>query len=172
MTRDSSNRPSAAELINHEWIQQHTDRQLQHRLSKTGNDLIPSPFSIHVDATGTHSYGMQASSIISANSVLPQQPRHSAAKHGRSPSEPKSLEAAFSTLNTDDNRIVLDTSDVYLGDLSGKSGLDHLKRIKSVLTPRGTWLKKFSIKKSSSSQCLDVEESEDNETNDSMSITA
>ena len=164
MTKDPAARPTAEELLKHEWIAQHA----QHAEQNARKNTFPnSPFlQIHVDTTGNvpliQNNDTEAAAPYGSGSFDEDSPRAVAAqnKNNNNPFSNNSLSrtASYSTMDTS-----------LYNDFSGLSGTSTtagvrnslpVQRLKSALMPQGSWLRKFTIRRNNNNNVEAVSSSE------------
>ena len=177
MTRDPAARPSANTLLQHEWLGEHAKQEqdrldeLKNNLNGNLHTPLPPVIAIFVDATGN---GQQCSTpdgpppppllTVGSTKKSTGKPRLSGYKH-RYEEEDTTLEgsSAADQVGKDDellqrphkvNRLFSSSSSAsHSGEESSSEGngasknTGQLRRIRSALTPQGSWLKKFSIRR-------------------------
>ncbi len=140
MTKDPADRPTAEQLLKHDWIAQHAQHE--------GDQKKQSPFlQISVDATGN------------PPTILNNDINNNGA--GLSFGDDDTPKSAQTQNNTNNNNSLsrigsyssMDT--LYNIDLSGSTSATSIKtprpavpqRLKSALIPQGSWLRKFTIRR-------------------------
>lgn len=153
MTKDPAERPTAEQLLQHDWIAQHAQQEEEQNdiQSDHMNDKYPNSLSlqIHVDATGRNlplkvNDGTAGSS---AGSVEDEPPRFIQTQKNTFNNNNNSFShiSSYSSMDTLYNN----------SDYSGLTSATSVKsprpavqqRLKSALIPQGSWLRKFTIRR-------------------------
>ncbi len=151
MTKDPAKRPTAEQLLKHEWLAQHAQQNELQNMNTIKKYSSSQFLHIRVDATGNpvalQNNNNSDDNPLGSDSIgsgLEDEGSPTAAQNNNTMSSNNSLSRSYSSIDTLYNQdMVVSTSAT-----SVKSSRPAVQqRLKSALIPQGSWLRKFTIRR-------------------------